>query len=338
MHTRQLSRALLSLAVVAFVAACEDEPAQSKPTLPQSNAPENVGAPDGDPARPVMRHGKHFGRGGPRIMAIMKHAGELGLSDEQKASIESIVEKARQDAPPAKKGQFKAHMEQMGSLIKAETLDADALTAGNDEMQAGHREMKVKMFSTYLDALEVLTPEQRTELFAIMKQHRGEKGLFKHKGKKGRFKHKGPSGFLLKAIRKMGDEMGQTAEQRASIEALIEESRADMAPLKDKKRVLRKEMHELMLAPQLDRVAIEAKHAEILDIKQEKESKRFAVTLQALELLTVDQRVALVTTLESCRPGKGMKGDATCKKLFGHKKGGKHFHEKPPLAGEMPAW
>jgi Spy/CpxP family protein refolding chaperone len=257
------------------------------------------------------------------------------------------MDKAREDAPPMKREAFKGHMEKMGSLIKAETLDADALTAGHDEMQAKRREMQVKMFSTYLDALEVLSPEQRTALFELKKEHKGKKGqegMFGpdgkkgHKGMKGHFKHKGPSGFLLKAIRKMGDELELTEEQMADIKALKDSSRADCAPLKDKKRALRKEMHALMTAAQLDRAAIEAKHAEILDVKQEKESKRFALTIQALEILSVDQRTQLVTTLESCRPGKGMKGDATCKKLFGHKKGGKHFHKKPPMAEEMPAW
>jgi len=159
-----------------------------------------------------------------------------------------------------------------------------------------------------------------------------------HKGMKGHFGHKGPSGFLFKAIVKMGDEMELTAEQEAGIDALKETARADMAPLKDGKRALRKEMLELMTAAQLDRAAIEAKHNEILDARQEKESKHFALAIQALELLTVDQRSLLVTTLESCHPGKGMMGDGTCKKLFGLKKGGKHFHGKPPMPEQMPAW
>ncbi len=346
MHSNRTLRIVSSLAVVVFLWGCEDTSSPDKTMFPLANAPENVVAPDSDPAM-AMKGPKHrFGRGGPMVMAIKKHSDELGLSEDQMASIDSIMEKARPEAPP-EKGQFKARMEEMHGLIKAETIDEDAFTARHDEMQARFREMKVKQFSAFLDALEVLSAEQRTGLFAIMKEHKGEKGHFK--GKKG---HKGPHGMLLKAIRKMGDELEQTDEQKQAIEALVKGSREEMKPLKDQKKALRLQMHELMAAPQLDRAAIEAKHAEILDLTQEKETKRLAVTLEALKILTVDQRVKFVSTLEQCRPGGCADGDCPCKEIFGHKKGksfdmkdkgfhkkGKGLHKKPPMGGEyMGSW
>jgi Spy/CpxP family protein refolding chaperone len=322
MHRTKTTHLLTSLAVVALLWACEDEPTPAKTTVPLTSAPENVRAPDTQPAKtgkgPWHRHGD------PMLMAMKRHADELGLSEDQKTRIESIIEKAREHVPHPK-GEFRVHMEQMGDLIKAETLDRDALTAGHDEMQAGRLEMKTRRFSSFIDALEVLTQDQRTKLFSIVKEHRG-----KHKGF---FKHGGRHSMLLRAIKVLGDDLEQTAEQKQSIKETIEKSRAEAAPLKDKKKALRQEMHALMTAPQLDRAAIEAKHAEILDVKKERSSRGFALTLEALEVLSVDQRVQLVDTLEQCRAAKG---EGSCKKLFGHKKG-KHFH-KGPAAGHMASW
>ncbi len=337
-HSSKTLRIVCSLAVVAFLWGCEDTPSPDKTTFPLSNPPENVVAPDRDPAVAVRGPRHHFGRGGPMVMAIKKHSEELGLSEDQAASIDAIMEKARPEAPPDK-GQFKARMEEMHALIEAETIDEEAFTARHVEMQSKFREMRTRQFGAFLDALEVLSVEQRTALFAIMKDGKGGKGHFK--GMKG---HKGPHGMLLKAIRKMGDELEQTDEQRQAIDALIQGSRAQMKPLKGQKKELRAQMHELMMAPQLDRAAIEAKHAEIMDLMQEKQTKRIAVTLEALKILTVDQRVKLVSTLEQCRPGGCADGDCPCKEIFGHMKGegfhmkGKGLCKNPAMAESMGAW
>lgn len=321
MHRTHIPHLLSSLAVVAFLWACEDEPTPEKLTMPLTSAPENVQAPDTQHAK--ARKGPWHRHGDPMLMGMKRHADELGLSQDQQAKIESIIGKAREDVPHPK-GEFRAHMEQMGELIKAETLDLDALTAGHEKMQARHLERKTRGFSSFLDALEVLTQDQRTKLFAIMKEHKGHKGHFKHKGR---------HSMLLRAIRVLGDDLEQTAEQKQTIEELIGKSRAETAPLRDRKKALRQEMHALMTAPQLDRAAIEAKHAEILDVKKEKGSKRFALTLEALGVLSVEQRVQLVDTLEQCRAAKG---EGTCKKIFGHKKG-KHFH-KGPMTDHTASW
>ena len=338
MHENKTLRIVSSLAVVAFLWGCEDTPAPDKAMFPLASAPESVTAPEADPAAVMKKPGHRFGKGNPMMMIIEKHADELALSEDQRASIESILDDARADAP-MKKGEFKAHMEQMGELIKAESLDESALTVGHDEMQARHREMKIKMFSTFLDTLEVLSVEQRTQLFAIMKDHRGMKGECKGKmgeckGKKGHFKHRGPHGMLLRAIKVMGDDIGQTPEQKESLKTLFKDARAEKSAMKSEKKALHEKMRELMTAPEFDRAAIEAMHTKMLDAKQEKESKRFATTLAALEILTADQRVQVVDTLEQCHPGKGT--DGVCKKLFDHKKG-KHMH-KGHMADQIPAW
>ena len=329
MNGKNTLRIVSTLAVVAFLWGCEDTPAPDKTTFPLANAPENVVAPEDDPVVAVKEPRHHHGKGNPMMMILEKHADELQLSEDQRASIKSILENAREDATP-KKGQFKAHMEEMRALIEAETLDEAALTARHDEMQVKHREMKIKMFSTFLDTLEVLSAEQRTQLFAIMKDHKGMKG----KGKKGHFKHRGPHGMLLKAIKAMGDDLEQTPEQKESLKALFKDARAEKFALKSEKKALHEKMRELMTAPEFDRAAIAAMHTQMLAAKQEKENKRFATTLAALEILTADQRVQVIDTLEQCRPGKG--DDGVCKKLFKHKKG-KHMH-KGHSADQIPAW
>jgi Spy/CpxP family protein refolding chaperone len=157
----------------------------STPALAQWGPGPAFAPPGGGP------HGfKGPGKGHPGLLGVLRAmADEIGLSEKQRSAIREIVEEGREEIVPLRK-QAAGLRAQMRELLAAEKLDKKKIEATHDEIQAVHQTIADIRFHMVLDALEVLTAQQRTELFTLLGQCKGAPGgpacqkLMKGKGPK----------------------------------------------------------------------------------------------------------------------------------------------------------
>lgn len=149
----------------------------------------------GQPGQPGM-HAMHAGMGGPGMMGRQMGPGmgpgmgaraldAVGATDEQKAQVRQIMDAARKDL----QGQHEAGRalrEQMRTLLAQPSVDANAVEALRQQMQAHREQASRRMTQAMVEASRVLTPEQRQALAEHAKQReermqqmqrqRGERG------------------------------------------------------------------------------------------------------------------------------------------------------------------
>lgn len=106
------------------------------------------------------------GRGSERMLE------RLGASAEQRAQIDRIVEQSRQDMRSRAETRRALH-DQMAALFAQPAVDAAAVEALRQQMQAEHDQASQRRTQTMLAISEVLTPEQRAQM-AQWHQQRGE--------------------------------------------------------------------------------------------------------------------------------------------------------------------
>ena len=157
----------LALALVAGnLAAGEPQPADNPPQPQPADKP-----PQPPKARPPDPIGDNLFP--PDL--IMRCADQIGLTDEQKDSIKSQMEKAQ---PRFKDLQQKLEQEAqaMGEILKQEHPDADEAVAQFDKVLDAEREVK-RVHITLLVALKnLLTPEQQAQLRELRKKFPDGKG------------------------------------------------------------------------------------------------------------------------------------------------------------------
>lgn len=125
---------------------------------------------DGGPGRFVseaaMRHGGHFaGHGLDRALA------EVDATAEQEDRIHAIIDDARSELRPLMR-EFRDARESVIDILKADTIDRDAVETLRAERVAAIDEASKKLTAAVLEAADVLTPEQRAELV----EHFGKRG------------------------------------------------------------------------------------------------------------------------------------------------------------------
>lgn len=118
-------------------------------------------------------HGPGFGFGGPGIGRIL---GEIDATDEQEDKLEAIMDQLHDDVRPVLRS-FRDTREDLAELLSATTVDAAAVETMRAERVAAVDEVSKKVAAALVQAAEVLTPEQRTEL----KEH------FEDRGRRGRW-------------------------------------------------------------------------------------------------------------------------------------------------------
>lgn len=348
-----------ALLMVGLLAGCEDEPAsgEAQQVLHSSPASEASAVQEEQPSQPpppAFRGPPGHHHRGPRMLvfAMLRHADEIGLSQQQQDELATLVEKGRQDAPSDREGRL-AMKDQMHEMMKADPLDVEALTASHEKIQSLRRDRQKQRLSVTLDALESLTADQRSALFDIIEKRMGKGPGFGHqkakdgsgegklgpmKHKFGHKKHRGPDGphGLVFAMKARADDLGLSDEQTSSLESILDKGREDGLQSRDRMHDLFSSMHELFRAETLDREAIESRQEEIMDLMDEMGDLRFQVMVDALEVLTAGQRAELFEIL----PGpRGPMGDADCPmkhKSMKHKGLGKKGWNKPAGALDAP--
>lgn len=123
--------------------------------------------------------GGHFRHGGPGFggghgMAflghLMKVGEELDLTDAQKTQIHAIL-KETHDENAQYRQQVHGTMKNVAQTLIANPNDVAGAQAILDSQAAAERALKANMLTAASKALNVLTPEQRTKLSAIMAEH-----------------------------------------------------------------------------------------------------------------------------------------------------------------------
>jgi Spy/CpxP family protein refolding chaperone len=128
-----------------------------------------------------------FGPGGTRPMAgnlyapemIMRHADDLGLTEQQHKAIRVEVDKT-QDRFPELQRKVRDETEKMEDLLKAERVDENQVNAQLDKILAAESEVKKAHLSMMIRIKNQLTAEQQTKLKEmqrnLMQQPRGPVG------------------------------------------------------------------------------------------------------------------------------------------------------------------
>ncbi|MBI5721460.1 MAG: Spy/CpxP family protein refolding chaperone [Burkholderiales bacterium] len=120
-----------------------------------------MGGMGGGPGMPMMG-----GRHGARMLD------SIGATAEQKTQLQQIMEGARNDLKPLREAARTLH-QQMQGLFAQPTVDARAVEALRQQLQANREQASKRMSQAMLDASRVLTPEQRKQMSERMAQRRG---------------------------------------------------------------------------------------------------------------------------------------------------------------------
>jgi Spy/CpxP family protein refolding chaperone len=119
-----------------------------------------MGEMGGGPGMPMMG-----GRHGARVLD------SIGATAEQKAQLQKIMDAARADLKPLREAGQALHR-QMRTLLAQPTVDANALEALRQQLQANHDQASKRMTQAMLESSRVLSPEQRKQLAERMEQRR----------------------------------------------------------------------------------------------------------------------------------------------------------------------
>ena len=120
--------------------------------------------------------GKHGERGMQRMLA------KAGVSPEQREKMRALQKQSWEKARPEMM-QMRQLMQQRMKLLAAPTIDRGALEALRDKQMALANQLSRDRTQTQYEMAQILTPEQRAKLYAMMEQrmermkhHRGPMG------------------------------------------------------------------------------------------------------------------------------------------------------------------
>ena len=136
-------------------------------------------------AQPRHGHPGEFG-GPPHFGIALLHgplADELELSDEQRQSIQGILETERQAIEPWHED-LRALEDAVEEAIEAEPFDEEAVRSAAQQLADVKVEMAVARARVASSIREVLTPEQRDTL-AELRAHRHERHRDDHRPRRG---------------------------------------------------------------------------------------------------------------------------------------------------------
>lgn len=158
--------------------------AQAAGHAPGRSAPSSMPCEDGycpfqagGPGQVGDRHGGHPGHGmkqgamagplgGPGFNRLLD---EVKATDAQRKQIRDITEKARTDVRALQDTARAQHHEAM-AIWTSPKLDAAEAEKARQQMLAHHDQVSKRMMQAMLDVGQVLTPEQRAQASALIKQ------------------------------------------------------------------------------------------------------------------------------------------------------------------------
>ncbi|MEO5761682.1 MAG: Spy/CpxP family protein refolding chaperone [Vicinamibacteria bacterium] len=161
------SVSILSAAAAVFMGGVLSY-AQAQDSTPQAHG--HAGVRRAGPGVPGEGEGM---RGGLLMKRRAERKAELGITDAQEADIKKVRETTSRDRR-GKASELKAARKDLQTLLRADTVDEQAVNAKLTEIQAAQSAMmKIRVDST-LAMKRILTPEQRKKM-AEMRAGRSER-------------------------------------------------------------------------------------------------------------------------------------------------------------------
>jgi Spy/CpxP family protein refolding chaperone len=97
----------------------------------------------------------------------------------------------------------------------------------------------------------------------------------------------------------IAEDLGGSPEQQAKLSAIAKAAAKDLAPVHDELVAGRREAVEILTAPQIDRVALEAHRARQMQLLTTASERFTAAVADAADVLTPEQRVKAADRLAS---------------------------------------
>ncbi len=242
---------LLGVVTVSAVVGCSS--AETATTDPANASTKSTLATDtnDNAKRPhgFRAHGPH--RGGPDFLVFAALHEDIGLSAEQKTTIEGLVKNGRGSMMKTH-APDKAKTAVLAQAIRSGNVDATALRPNKDEMEAKMKEHQARSAQNLATLHKTLTPAQRAALVdAVVAKHakHGQRGPGGPEGRahgprpemKMKMKEGGPMAHLLQGI-------NLTEEQKATLKAKLDANRpaapseSDRAAMKVNFETMKKDM------------------------------------------------------------------------------------------------
>jgi Spy/CpxP family protein refolding chaperone len=123
-------------------------------------------------------HGMHAGGEMPGAMMLghLAHAkAELGLSDQQSADIKAVFQNLREQNKTYRQSMH-GTMSQVAQILINNPNDVASAQALLDQQLESERVMRTNALNAAAKALNVLTPDQRTKLGTMLKDHLDRRG------------------------------------------------------------------------------------------------------------------------------------------------------------------
>jgi Spy/CpxP family protein refolding chaperone len=119
------------------------------------------------------RHMRGEGFGGGMFFGHLGHVkSQLGLSDQQTGDIKAIFQQLREQNQPYRDSMHST-MQQVAQILINNPNDVAAAQALINQQADAERTMKLNALNAASKALNVLTPDQRGKLSAMMQEHMG---------------------------------------------------------------------------------------------------------------------------------------------------------------------
>jgi len=119
------------------------------------------------------RHMRGDGFGGGMFFGHLGHVkSQLGLTDQQTSDIKAIFQQLKQQNQPYRDS-MRGTMQQVAQTLINNPNDVAAAQALINQQADAERTMKLNALNAASKALNVLTPDQRGKLSAMMQEHMG---------------------------------------------------------------------------------------------------------------------------------------------------------------------
>ena len=119
------------------------------------------------------RHMRSEGFGGGMFFGHLGHVkSQLGLSDQQTSDIKAIFQQLREQNQPYRDSMHST-MHQVAQILINNPNDVASAQALINQQADAERTMKLNALNAASKALNVLTPDQRGKLSAMMQEHMG---------------------------------------------------------------------------------------------------------------------------------------------------------------------